>query len=312
MLPKCNILTKLSHFFFIPETEILLLIEKYKHRYKAYKIPKASGGTRTIYHPCRQLKALQHAVQITLLNNLPISDLAHAYVHGLKSPLLVSASKHSNYRYTIRIDFTDFFPSICPDDLFNQLNKYCDYSATDCNMLQQILFFFKQNKYLLPIGAPSSPVISNIVMRDLDSELVRHAFLIDPGSGISRYADDVYFSTNTKGLCKKFFETVERILANTASPKLSINNQKTLFLSKGTKRLVNGLYITPNGNISVGKSRKTAIKSLIYKYSKRQLTVEEIKKAQGLLAFIQDCEPDYYNKLALKYSTAFFLLKNDK
>jgi hypothetical protein len=56
------------------------------------------------------------------------------------------------------------------------------------------------------------------------------------------------------------------------------------------------------------KERKKEIKHLIYENSKSPLNIEEKARASGLIAFIKDCEPNYFNKLALKYGPSFYAL----
>lgn len=251
---------------------------------------------------------------MTTLSTFPVHEIAHAYIPKKSSPLRTSAEKHAAYHYTIRIDFKDFFPSICFADLEKILCTKYRMEVTDRELAQSVLFYRspKEKRYILPIGAPTSPTISNIVMCELDRILLQTSLSIDPKSSITRYADDLYFSTNIRGKCFEFLTQVNKTLESMKSPSLTINSSKTLFLSRGTRRIVNGLYVTPNGTVSIGRTRKHDIKTLIYKFSQGALETKDILKAQGTLAFIQDCEPEYYNKLALKYGDAFFSIKNYK
>ncbi len=236
-----------------------------------------------------------------------------AYVPGIKSPLLKSASQHSSYNYTIRLDFFDFFPSIKCDDLKKQLEQIYLLRPQDEQLLEKILFRSRSSQhYVLPVGAPTSPVISNIVMRDLDSAFHALSKEIDVKSAITRYADDLYFSTNTKGVCADFHHAVQMLLNEFENPKLTLNERKTLFLSRGTKRVVNGLFVTPDGRVTIGREQKNKIKKLLYKISIEQITDEEFQSAKGLLAFIKDCEPEFYQRLAIKYGKSFFDLIKEK
>lgn len=309
-----NLIQKLANFLCISSEDVKEKIYKFCHRYKKYTIPKKSGGKRLILHPCKEMKALQYGVHTVILNKIDVHDIAYAYRFGKKSPLKQSAAKHVSYKYTVRIDFKDFFPSIIPADLIIRLKEIYRLTHDDCVAISKILFYFSKSisKFILPIGAPTSPIISNIVMKELDDAILKASLAIDPKSSISRYADDLYFSTNTKGLCRGFYSAAKAIISASSSPVLFINEDKTLFLSRGTRRVVNGLFVTPDQQISIGRSRKEAIKTMLYKHSKKELSHDDILTAQGMLAFIQDCEPDYYNKLALKYGSAFFSIKEYK
>ncbi|SDK91213.1 Reverse transcriptase (RNA-dependent DNA polymerase) [Maridesulfovibrio ferrireducens] len=311
MPDKLNLVGKLSFFLGASEEDIKTSANSMSRKYKQYKIPKKNGGSRTILHPCRPLKALQYAIHEVLLNKLEVHPIAHAYVPNQKSPLKQSAKAHTNYKYTIRIDFENFFPSIRPEDLELQINKNFILSKTDKYLLRTVLFYQKNrgSRPILPIGAPTSPTISNIVMFNLDELLLKTSKEHDRDSALTRYADDIYFSTNIKGCCKLFYDEIFQLLKRIDSPRLKINTNKTLFLSKGTKRVVNGLFVTPNGKVSIGRKRKTQIKSLIYKHSQTALMGKELLQTRGLLAFIQDCEPEFYNTLALKYGVHFYSIK---
>ncbi|WP_285907883.1 retron St85 family RNA-directed DNA polymerase [Pseudodesulfovibrio pelocollis] len=314
MLPRLNLADQLSAFLGVPTEDIFQLAVTKSKLYKLYEKPKKNGGTRKILHPCRELKALQYALCEIVLNWFSVHPIAYAYVFGKKSPLKASAELHAPFRYTIRIDFKDFFPSIKPVDLIGVVKEKFDLSPSDRLLLTQIMFYSGNLKIagqpFLPIGAPTSPPVSNIVMRVLDNAFEAISKDLDQESSITRYADDLYFSTNEKGLCRSFYHEVDNLLRNTASPVLRINENKTLYLSRGTRRVVNGLFVTPKGEVSIGRERKIQIKTLIYKHSKQRLPDEDLKKAQGLLAFIQDCEPDFYNRLAQKYGEAFYSIKD--
>ena len=84
---------------------------------------KKGGGRRTIHHPSKQTKALQYALIEIFLNKLPIHSCAAAYRRNIKSPLLENATIHAKYSYSVRVDFSDFFHSISPLDLFNQISN---------------------------------------------------------------------------------------------------------------------------------------------------------------------------------------------
>jgi len=316
MAPRMNILGRLSVFLGMSPDEILRIADTMSTRYKIYHKPKKSGGTRTILHPCRELKALQYAVSELLLNDFYVHPNAYAYIPGMKSPLRMSAEAHVKHSYTIRIDFKDFFPSIQPDDLIYVVEKKYHLSKSDYNLLEKILFYKgKLNPAgppYLPIGAPTSPTVSNMIMVELDEKLTALSKNVDQDSSISRYADDLYFSTDEKGLCKHFHQAVQSLLEETDSPRLSINTKKTLYLSRGTKRVINGLFVTPDGKLSIGRKRKLKIKTMIYKHSTEGLSDDEVRQAQGLLAFIQDCEPEFYNRLAQKYGKDFYSVKDAK
>ena len=138
-------------------------------------------------------------------------------------------------------------------------------------------------------------------MFPLDEKMARLTMSISPDSIYTRYADDIVFSSNEKGACKKFYQGLKKILKNTKSPNLKVNTIKTVFTSRGTKRVITGLHICPDGRVSIGRRNKRYIKKLIYDFKGNSLDSNQRKYLSGYLSFILDVEPDFYNRLALKY-----------
>jgi hypothetical protein len=299
-----EVLDIISKFLGFDRMIVLDIINKAPTSYKKYSINKKNGGTRIIHHPSRQTKGVQHALMETVLSKLPIHECAYAYRRGLKSPLRRNAEKHSLFSYSIRIDFKDFFPSIVPNDLFSAINKNSTMKLeiSDKQTLTKALFVKSKNKKQgLAVGAPSSPLISNIVMYNLDREIQKIAESISGKNVYTRYADDLVFSTNVKGGCQKFYDKVKSVIKKTQSPRLLIKEDKTVYLSKGTRRMVTGITITPEQHISLGRKRKRYIKKLIFDYKNMKLDAKGKSYLEGFIAHILDVEPDYYNKLVIKY-----------
>jgi len=292
----------------LDEAEILTVARKAPKTYRRYLVPKRNGtGMRAIFHPSKETKALQYALLETVLPTLPVHEAAAGYVRGRRSPLLRNARAHSTFRFTVRLDFRDFFPSIVPDDLLDRLVVLDEWSALDEDDRQFItdaLFIEFRSKRFLAIGAPSSPMISNAVMHGLDAHL--EAFASENNDVYTRYADDMLYSTNEKGQCRTFAERVATEISEMDSPHLLLNDEKTLYMSRGTRRAVTGLIVTPEGGVSVGRARKRYLRGLIYRYGKYlkgqgEFDEEGRDALRGLLAFVLDVEPALFNRLAQRY-----------
>lgn len=296
-----SIVQIVSDYLGYTEKEAEDISKKAPKTYRRYTIPKKKGGVRVISHPSKLTKSLQYALIVTILSDLKIHDCAVAYRRGKKSPLLENAKIHSAFPYSVRVDFEDFFPSITSSDLFKvmeRVKKFEKLTRGEKEFLKNSLFIRGDS---LAIGAPSSPIISNIVMYSTDEEINSLAKSISNKSAYSRYADDLVFSTDEKGKCNTFYDQVKLILNKNTSPKLTVNHSKTIFTSRGTRRVVTGLYICPNGEISIGRKNKRYIKKLLFEFDKTKIRSEELKYLSGFLSYILDVEPHYYHKLAMKY-----------
>lgn len=293
-----NIIDRVSKYMGISLEEVRRISENSPVRYKRYRIDKNSGGTRTIYQPPAETKGLQYALMSLILENLPIHDIATAYRYGEESPQRRTAEAHAQYEYSVRLDYQRFFYSIKPSDLFNIIEP--DLTDSEHRFLKGGLFVY-DNEWWLAIGAPSSPMISNAVSYGVDDCLQELAYILDNGSTITRYADDIVFSTNKDGVCFDFHDEVRQILSEISSPDLRLNDSKTSFMSRGNRRVIAGLVITPDGDVSIGRDKKRRLRSMIDHFRKQDLSEEQESKLQGYLAWVLDVEPSLYNRLAMHY-----------
>ncbi len=286
------------------ETEVVKkLSRRAPYAYKNYEIEKNSGqGTRQISQPTMDTKALQYALMHLLLSKIDVHACSCAFEKGIKSPLRHNALAHAPYRFTVRIDLKDFFPSIRPCDLLElpQIQKY-GFAKDDMEFLADTLYINLRDGHRgLAIGSPSSPMVSNRIMFTIDDILCKYAQV---NMGIyTRYADDMVFSSDTSGACLEFLRKLYSTLKEPNTPRLFINKDKTKFMSRGTKRVVTGLVIRPDGKVSIGKKRKRQIKAKCWEYIQGTLAKkEDISYLSGYLAFIIDVEQTFYDYLALKY-----------
>lgn len=300
-----SILDIISDYLGFKQDIVIAASNNAQKSYKRYYIDKKKGGRRAFFHPSKLTKALQYAFIETILSELPVHECAAAYVRGVKSPLLINADKHSRYPYSLRIDFTDFFPSITPYDLIKVIrntDRFKDITEGDKTFIANTLFVRLSGGHVgLAIGAPSSPLISNIVMFSIDEELTKVAATISHESVYTRYADDIVFSTVKKGGCNLFYLECKKTINNTDSPNLSINDNKTIFSSKGSRRVITGLYVCPNGDVSIGRKSKRYIRKLIFDFKNHSLSKDKQKYLSGYLSYILDVEQDFYNRLVIKY-----------
>lgn len=84
-------------------------------------------------------------------------------------------------------------------------------------------------------------------------------------------------------------------------PRILINNDKTVFLSKRTNRHITGLVITNDGKVSIGRKKKRYIQSLVYKYCNSNISEESTSYLKGYLAFCLGIDVDFVISLEKKY-----------
>ncbi len=298
-----SLLQRVSRYLGYSEYETLALALKAPTTYRHYRIPKKKVGFRTIHHPSKQTKALQYAIIELLLKNLAVHEAAVAYRGDIRSPLLKNALAHAPLAYSVRVDFSDFFHSIRPQDLFHRIEAAgIGLSPKDQILLEHCLFVSVGGEKGLAIGAPSSPIISNITLYDIDEQLKAHSRAIADDAVYTRYADDIVFSTNAKGACKEFYAQLCHVVDQETSPKLRVNKAKTVFSSRASRRVVTGLVLEPSGAVSLGRRKKRFIKKLLCDLKHGKLPDQDRAYLGGYLAHVLDVEPEFFNRLTLKYN----------
>lgn len=275
-------------------------------KYKSFYIKKKNGkGLREVAQPSPDVKNVQRAIVRTLLVNIPVHNCAKAYVND--TSIYHNAEPHSANKFLLKIDFEDFFPSIKPQDLQFYLKKNnIVLNSFELNIISYYLFRRKkgEKKLRLCIGAPSSPIISNIVMYDLDKKI--HEYCENKNIPYTRYADDLTFSSNDINELKELYKYLSNIISESVYPKLKINTKKTIFVGIGRSRRVTGVVITNDGSLGVGRYLRKKIRAMAHLYNKGEIKREDIPYLQGMLAHIKNIEPEYYNIILNKYGKPLF------
>jgi RNA-directed DNA polymerase len=296
-----TIVKKISEKLIIEQSEIALFIKKSPYSYKTFYIKKRnSNKKRKISQPSRALKLVQKLVLSDFLQDLPIHKCATAYQKniGIKD----NAKAHVKNDFLLKMDFSNFFPSIKPEDLIKHYEKYKNsMSDADKNSLKKIFFLGnrKNTNVELSIGAPSSPFISNTLLYDFDQKI--NAYCSERNITYTRYADDIAFSTNIKNSLYEIPDVVKKILIEIDYPKLKINKEKTVFASKKKNRHLTGLVLTNENTLSIGRTKKREIKTLVFLFSKKSLGKEKSFYLRGYISYISDVDPEFYSSLVKKY-----------
>lgn len=283
------------------------IIRSANYRYKLYNIPKRKGGFREVAHPSSTLKLLQRWVAENIFNHLPIHKAVFSYRSGICIKELADIHKKNNF--LLRIDFKDFFPSISARDIAYFLKKNYEilpHSLSDADIKTVGLIVCKDNNLI--IGSPSSPVISNVILYDFDNQCDKMAQNKDVI--YSRYADDIYFSTDTPDVLDKIYREFQDELHKLRSPKLFINKDKTILSSKKRRRIITGLVLTSDNKVSVGRAQKRFIKGLIHRYIEKQLEPKQISYLKGYLAYLNSVEPNFIKRLKIKFGKKIFAVLN--
>jgi RNA-directed DNA polymerase len=287
----------------LPAPFLIKLAATASHRYKEYTIPKKTGGLRTIHHPARELKLVQGWLLQNVLSRLPVHEAATAYRIG--SGIRRNAERHVGHNYLLRVDFQDFFPSLKGRDVLAVLEanrqKMADGDITEADIIFIKLIVCRGDS--LTIGAPTSPQLSNAIMFRFDESWSRR--IEEREVAYTRYADDLYFSTNRPNILRDVLQELRESLQNGDPPALRINEEKTVFSSRKRRRLAAGLVLTSDRRISIGRHKKRVLKSLVWKLKRRELKPDEVTSLRGWISYLRSVEPAFLASLQRKYALDF-------
>lgn len=296
-----NILNSVSKETGLSVVDLLDFSKTCPHRYKVYYIAKRnSDAKRVIAQPSKEVKYLQNAVINVFKTFGLVHEAAFAYKEGVN--IKQNAEVHANQKFILKMDFRDFFPSITPDLFFTQLSiAGISFADKDKEFLTGLLFWKRRrnSKLRLSIGAPSSPLVSNIVMYFFDSYI--HSYGKLNRIRYTRYADDICFSSSVAGGLDSVKDTVSKALKSFFGRQIRLNNTKTIFASKAMNRHVTGITLTNEGKVSVGRDRKRKIMAAVHKVSIGQKPDCSLKTLAGLISYVQSVEGDFKERLTRKY-----------
>ena len=224
------------------------------HSYYHFRIPKKNGELRDIFHPSQDLKLLQRWLVRRLFLSLPLSRAATAYEEGCS--INRNARQHVGNRFLLRLDFSDFFPSLRAQDITQVLTRNAELvkdvieDTADIAIVSRIVCRFGS----LTIGAPSSPSLSNRLMEPFDAFCLASANA--QGVTYTRYADDLFFSCSEPNVLQRFPRIVADHIQIMDTPRLRLNDAKTSNASKKGRRVITGLRLTSDNRISLGRNFK--------------------------------------------------------
>lgn len=152
--------------------------------YRTFTIRKGKKK-RTIHAPKVALKVIQKWFGYHLSETLNFGEYVYGFVPSKSA--IDAANIHTNARWVYSVDIKDFFPTTTKEVIKESL-KSVGYSPEAADLIASICCY-KDN---LAQGAPSSPVLSNLVFKELDKGLKEIAD--NNRIRFTRYADDIVFS----------------------------------------------------------------------------------------------------------------------
>lgn len=333
-LPSILSLNHLSERTEVDYRELRGLVNRSNHdAYEKFSIRKRSGGRRFIHVPTPKLMHVQRWLNEYILKNIPAHTSSHAFTTG--SSIQKCALKHCGAKWLIKLDITDFFESVSEIQVFRlfkelgyqplvafELARLC--TAPTLSFSPRIRYkqwhSWQQNEVIpeydqkllgyLPQGAATSPLISNLVMRECDEQL---SFIAKKYAlTYTRYSDDMSFSTRLKSFdranAKNVVYEVYKILSEAGyRPQY----RKTKIVPPSSKKIILGLNVD-GAEPRLQKEYKDKIKQHLYYIEKLGIDEHVSNRGfdsiwgfkshlKGMIDYAKMIEPIYSDQVLQKF-----------
>lgn len=169
-------------------------------QYREFDIPKKNGGKRRIEDPLPELKKVQRRLNdfLQAVYHFHRTDAAFGFLtNPTDDPrprhILSNAQVHVGCAWMLNVDMQDFFHLVSQDRIRQLFEApLFDFNEETAKALAALCCY----KNRMPMGAPTSPILSNLVSIPLDMDLQN---LANARSWkYTRYADDMTFSSATE------------------------------------------------------------------------------------------------------------------
>ena len=268
---KADLLGDKSYPFTRKQFLILCNPKNDKKRYYYFEIPKKSGGMRQICAPCGNLKWFQLCLNEIFKALYTPSPYAMGFTEGRS--IVDNARMHTNQNYVFNIDLQDFFPSIDQARVWKRLQLApFNFNAKVAGVIAGFCAIksvrYDENEafaecFVLPQGAPTSPLLTNAICDTLDRRL--HGLAKRFGLHYSRYADDITFSSmhNVYQSESEFRKELKRIISE---QHFTINEKKTRLNHCSGRQEVTGL--TVGAKINVARKYVKDVRAILHIWEK--------------------------------------------
>src|SRR6202165_4673579 len=217
---------------------------------KRVEIPKPDGGMRKLGIPTVLDRLVQQMVQQVLQKqwDRTLSEHSYGFRPGRSAQQAVEAAQMypaAGYRWVVDLDLEKFFDRVNHDKLMAKIAE----RISDKRLLKLIRAFLQagvmENGLVSPVdegtpqGGPLSPLLSNIVLDELDQELERR------GLRHARYADDCNIYVRSRRAGERVMASITAFIASKL--KLKVNQQKSA-VAEPRKRKFLGFSFTADRN----------------------------------------------------------------
>lgn len=255
------------------------------------EIPKPNGGIRKLGIPTVTDRFIQQAIaqQLTLVFDPAFSEFSYGFRPNRRAHTAVKQARayiKEGYRWVVDMDLEKFFDKVNHDRLMAKLAS----KIKDKALLRLIRRFLQagvlENGLVRPItegapqGGPLSPLLSNIVLDELDKELEKR------GHKFVRYADDFQIYVKSKRAGQRVMESITTFIEKKL--RLKVNREKSM-IARPWKRKFLGFSFTSNKKqpkIRLAKQSVERFKARIRKLTSRKQRIAMEQRIAKLNSYL--------------------------
>lgn len=272
---------------------------------RGVKIPKPKGGYRQLGIPTVKDRLVQQAIHQVLekLYDKDFSPTSYGFRKGRSASQAIKQLSHyigQGNTYVIDIDLSKFFDEVNHNRLLNRLSQ----RIGDKRLLKLIHNYLKtgmlenglvsQRIKGTPQGSPLSPLLSNIVLDELDKELSER------GHKYVRYADDIIIVVGSQSSAERVNTSIINFIEDRM--KLKVNREKSR-LCRPLDLNYLGHSFGKDGSIYLSKESEERLKNKIRAVTKRnrgrsleQIIADLNLLLRGWLHYFRNANPDSYRE----------------
>ena len=251
------------------------------------------NGKRIIHIPSPELKRVQRLIM-------------RKYFKPHWTPLSVkdAASVHCGKKWLMKLDIKDFFNSISEEQIKDVIHQYAalyespnQIRSREDSDVEQIFSMCTINGNL-PTGAPTSPYIANLLLKEFDLHMEYYCRSCDVY--YSRYMDDLFFSTYGPQYLLSLVEL--EVLRQFKEMGFGVNVEKIKYISDNKLQKVLGLGVN-NKRPVLTKDDKRKYRAYFYnmlsplQFNKQKIYKDHELEVLGHLAYIKSVDQDYYIRI---------------
>lgn len=265
-------------------------IQRSRPHYIDHPIEKTGGGLRDISIPDELTMRIQRLILRDLDSSVTFLPCVTAFCAG--TSILDNARAHLGSDYLLHYDLANFFDNITTDRVKAELNRR-NFTAH----FIRIVIKWCMHKNRLPQGAPTSPLLSNLVCYSLDRRLSKLATKLR--ATYTRYADDIIVSGDEnilrhQNVIKRIIRTEQFIINSRKTEVAALDTPAVVFDGNNFNRLreyhiITGLTVS-NDRVSI---RPTYLRT-VWKAARRD---PNSPRTKGKIAFVQRIDEEEGEKL---------------